>query len=50
MQKSSYKMAGLSDERCSMYVCMHIMMHGMKMIMIVLCLGVSLCSTDALAL
>ena len=47
MQKSCYKMVGLSDERCSMHT--H-EIHGNKIIMIVLWLGVSLCSTDALAL
>ena len=47
VQKSCYKMVGLSDERCSMHA--H-KIHGNKIIMIVLWLGVSLCSTDALAL
>ena len=45
MQKSCYKIAGLSD------VGVHIMIHASKkIIMIVLWIGVSLCSTDALAL
>ena len=44
MQKSCYKLVGFSDE------IMRIMMHGNEKIVQQLWLGMSLCSTDALAL